>query len=356
MAYHQRVIPGQPDWKAEVRQRIMGNLEDILRDAHFVYTTKISESRFSSAEAREQYRREYDHEVNTLRNIAEAEVAAAIQREDRERRLAEEAGLYSTENLNRAFVEEQTFILNTIRGQVSTHAPLVQDNEGSIFLEGSSDTARPNFKSGLIPHVPSTCVDVAEQMAGGRREQHAHQQEQYRQRAEEILERKRRERAERRELEVRSQTNFTPMTSCSSSNTSAASDQEKPEDNAPMSEEDVINLMVFHDQQWTFVSSLPHLQWSDFPWPCLTFSGPKRMEDLTPEALGGYVNAQFNIHQNRAIVKEHLKNLIRRWHPDRFEVKYLSRIPDPFERETVRDGAGIVARILNDLLGKWNDP
>ncbi|KAF8965777.1 hypothetical protein BDZ97DRAFT_1658520 [Flammula alnicola] len=122
-----------------------------------------------------------------------------------------------------------------------------------------------------------------------------------------------------------------------------------------MSEEDVENLVIFHHQQWTWILTLPHIQWADFPWPLLSFSSPRRVEDLTLEAVAEYVFAPLTIHQDRALVKDRLKDLIRRWHPDRFEIKYLARVADLHEREMVREGAGIVARILNDLLGKWND-
>ena len=43
---------------------------------------------------------------------------------------------------------------------------------------------------------------------------------------------------------------------------------------------------------------------------------------------------------------------IRQWHPDRFEVKYLRRMEDEREREMVKEGAGMVVRWLNEMLGR----
>ena len=79
------------------------------------------------------------------------------------------------------------------------------------------------------------------------------------------------------------------------------------------------------------------------------------MEDLTLETVADYVFAPLRLHHDRGMSKERLKEIIRRWHPDRFEVKYLALVTDLREREMVREGAGMVVRFLNDLLGKWND-
>jgi len=122
-----------------------------------------------------------------------------------------------------------------------------------------------------------------------------------------------------------------------------------------LSEEEYVNLVIFHDQQWDWITTLPHLQWTDFPWPVLSFSNGTKKEDLTLEGVADYVFAPLRLHHDRAMSKERLKEIIRRWHPDRFEVKYLARVADLHEKESVREGAGMVVRFLNDLLGKWND-
>ena len=352
-------------WKNEIRERIMKNLEDLLHDAQLDYLRRVSESRLTTIEARDKLFAEYNRGVETLRNIAEEEIKAEIGREERERNL----GATTSGDVDQAFVEEQIAILKSIRGQSKVAQQegrhvAADDCNKTHMRQGSSSRPLvsepiPTGSTSMIYSPTTVRQDIetpAERDTRLKREKQAKQQEEYRRKAEEIQERKKRERLQREERESAGQLQFTETMSCSSSssNTTATPEQEKPDGIPSMSEDDVINLMIFHDQQWTWISSLPHLQWSDFPWPCLSFAGPKRKEDLTPEAIGEYLHAQFNIHQDRAIVKEHLKNLIRRWHPDRFEIKYLSRIADLHERDTVRDGAGIVTRILNDLLGKWN--
>jgi hypothetical protein len=363
MAHILSSADGASIWKTEIRERVMKNLEDLLHDAQLDYLRRVSESRLTTVEARAKLFAEYNREIKMLRNTAEEEVEAEISRGERERNL----GTTMSGDLDHAFVAEQFAILKAIRSQpTESHHVATGDYKKTHFRQGSSsrpldaEPPRTTEFAALIHSstlVHSDSESPAQRDARLAREKHAKQQADYRKRAEEIQERKRRERQEREEREWAGQLQFVETMSCSSasSNTTIASEQEKPDGNAQsMGEDEVINLMIFHDQQWTWISSLSHLQWSDFPWPCLSFAGPKRKEDLTPEAIGEYVHAQYNIHQDRTIVKEHLRNLIRRWHPDRFEIKYLSRIADLHERDTVRDGAGIVTRVLNDLLGKWN--
>ncbi|KAF9531238.1 hypothetical protein CPB83DRAFT_809636 [Crepidotus variabilis] len=357
-------------WKVGIRQRVMQNLEDMLQDAHRAYLQKISENTYATAEVRQQLHTEYNQSVQALRYIAEEEVKAEIDREEEERDLMAQTNFDAPAEFDQEFVLEQAKMLATIRAQASVrpHA-IAMDGDGplnasSLFEQGSSsrplDTSRQRSGSTTAATSVSSIVlkeDIpetsADREARVRREQHEQQQEDFRRRAEEIRERKRRQRIEKAEQGYATSDTSQESISCSSSNTSA-SDSDKV---APprMSEEEVINLMIFHDQRWSWISSLSHLQWADFPWPCLTFSPPKSKDALTLEAVAEYIYAQYNIHRDRNVVKEHLKNLIKRWHPDRFEIKYLSRIADLHERDTVREGAGAVARILNDLLEKWND-
>ena len=58
----------------------------------------------------------------------------------------------------------------------------------------------------------------------------------------------------------------------------------------------------------------------------LSFSNGTKKEDLTLEGVADYVFAPLRLHHDRAMSKERLKEIIRRWHRrDRFEVKYLPR-------------------------------
>ena len=52
--------------------------------------------------------------------------------------------------------------------------------------------------------------------------------------------------------------------------------------------------------------------------------------------------------------KDRIKDQMKKWHPDRFETKYLPRVQDRW-KETVKQGAGNVTRHLGDLLRKENE-
>jgi len=66
------------------------------------------------------------------------------------------------------------------------------------------------------------------------------------------------------------------------SSTSTMSDNSDPypSPHGPLSDEDTIKLLIFHDQQMSRIAEYTSLQWSDCPWPILSFAGPKNSSDL----------------------------------------------------------------------------
>jgi len=351
-------------WKTLIRDRVMKDLEVMLEETDAAFERKTTEQPPVSADIRRRQRVEYHREIQKLQNAAEARIKAEIEREEKERKKnADKENAWSLDGeIPQAVVDEQRAILR----EIYNSAQLVEEHNDAHFEQGSSSrpsdspeepsspvSSTPNSPSGLYAPRPIQAIKVpspADLEARARAERHARQQKEFHRRAQTILMRKQQERRWNNQLDW-------VETRSSSSSTTSVSDQETPskEPNPPMSEEDVVNLVIFHDQQWEWISTLPHLEWTDFPWPVLSFESPGGNDDLTPEAVKEYIFAPLTIHRDSAIVKDRLKDLIRRWHPDRFEVKYLARIADLHERETIRDGAGVVARILNDLLGKWND-
>jgi len=112
-----------------------------------------------------------------------------------------------------------------------------------------------------------------------------------------------------------------------------------------MSKEEVTKLFEAHRNQWDKIQTLGSLIWEDFPWPL--FKRPKSPDDLTSLAITSYMLS--SIHPQERATKERIKDNIRRWHPDRFNSQLLPKVKES-ERERVSEGAGLVARILNDLL------
>jgi hypothetical protein len=87
-----------------------------------------------------------------------------------------------------------------------------------------------------------------------------------------------------------------------------------------------------------------HLAFEDIPWP-LTVP-PSSVEDITPEVIAGFLLSPAH---SRAIgIKERLRSAQLRWHPDRFR-RLLPRV-DESDKAAVEEGAGIVARCLNELM------
>lgn len=376
-------------WKIQLRERIMKSLEVMLQGAHIAYQNKLAEVPSTAHEARYRLQLEYTQDLKNLRSYADEELRLEIAREEQERRWCLQSVVQQPEVdegddggggdavavWKKNVVHDQVMILNAIKnqtGRMDGHAT------GGLFQQGSSTKPIPSYSSlsSKLPYHHSSSDRPSEQqriqtnqtelVAADlevclRIEKQTKQQEEFRKRAEAIQLRKKMERGWDSYPESLSSSSSTSSSDQESStttdNTSAYSASASPtsEPVSRLSEEEFINLVIFHDQQWDWITTLPHLQWTDFPWPVLSFSGPTRMEDLTLEAVADYVFAPLRLHHDRTMSKERLKEIIRRWHPDRFEVKYLARVVDLDEREMVREGAGMVVRFLNDLLGKWND-
>jgi len=118
-----------------------------------------------------------------------------------------------------------------------------------------------------------------------------------------------------------------------------------------LSKEDVLQLFATHERQWAALPNLEELRWHSFPWP--VWKPPKDPEDLTSIHVGAYVLSQYYPGEKSKSSKDRIKEHIRRWHPDRFETKYLPKVKQE-DREKVKEGAGVVARVLNEMLTRSN--
>ena len=87
------------------------------------------------------------------------------------------------------------------------------------------------------------------------------------------------------------------------------------------------------------------------PWPVL--KTPSHPEELTAGAIGAFVLSPA--HSGEKGHRDRLKEQLLRWHPDRFESKWLSKVQDPGEKELVRRAAGQVVRGLDELMAQENN-
>jgi hypothetical protein len=372
-------------WKSQLQERFTKSLEVMLQGALIAYENKLAELPSTAHEARYKLQLEYTQDQKNLKSYADEELKFAIAKEEKERRwciqsvqqqqlkltLDDQGGDDDAVALwKQNVVQSQVMILNAIKNKTHHTDGLFQQGSSSKPLSSYGTSSSSNF----LYHHPSDVSNernISDIQKGQtqlvatdfesrlRIERHEKQQQEFKKRAEEIQQRKRRERgwdSYPESLSSSSSTSSDQESSTTTDNTSVYSPSPPtPDVVSRLSEEEYESLVIFHDQQWDWIDTLPHLQWADFPWPVLSFSNPTQKEDLTLEAVADYVFAPLRLHHDRAMSKERLKEIIRRWHPDRFEVKYLTRVVNLHEREMVREGAGMVVRFLNDLLGKWND-
>lgn len=106
---------------------------------------------------------------------------------------------------------------------------------------------------------------------------------------------------------------------------------------------------AMYESAWTALKDRPVLFFRSIPWPVLR--QPSDVEDLTANAIGAFILSP--VHSGDKSARDRLKEQLLRWHPDRFESKWLSKV-DGEEKEVVRRGAGQVVRGLNELMAREN--
>jgi hypothetical protein len=119
-----------------------------------------------------------------------------------------------------------------------------------------------------------------------------------------------------------------------------------------LTKEDVVRIFERHEEQWKSIPTKDDLQWHNFPWPML--KTPANMGEMTYSAIHGYLLSPHYPEKDRP-QKDRIKDHIKRWHPDRFETKLLPKVMEE-DQEKVKEGAGVVVRILNELLTRSNGP
>jgi hypothetical protein len=87
------------------------------------------------------------------------------------------------------------------------------------------------------------------------------------------------------------------------------------------------------------------LTFAAMPWPML--NPPSEPDDITRKAISNFILS--NYHSTSKTRKERLREALLKWHPDRFESRFLQKVPEGIERERVREGVGNVIRSLNEL-------
>ncbi|KAI5115845.1 hypothetical protein M0805_004833 [Coniferiporia weirii] len=105
-----------------------------------------------------------------------------------------------------------------------------------------------------------------------------------------------------------------------------------------------------YEYAWATLKDRPVLYFRTMPWPVL--KSPMSVKELTANAIGAFVLSPA--HSSDKSARNRLKEQLRRWHPDRFESKWLSKAS--VEEEAVRQGASKVVCILNELMAMESNP
>jgi hypothetical protein len=123
---------------------------------------------------------------------------------------------------------------------------------------------------------------------------------------------------------------------------------------------EIANAWEMYESRWALFSSSPPeiVRLHDLPWPVTSvFAIPHRMAGktfslthmLSQDAVSTFLLSAH--HSGDKARKQRLHEALLRYHPDRCEGRWLERIPEVGgERETVREAAGVVARIMGRLL------
>lgn len=87
------------------------------------------------------------------------------------------------------------------------------------------------------------------------------------------------------------------------------------------------------------------LTYTSIPWPVA--AEPFYPSTLTPERMAGFILS--TVHSPTKSGMERIREAMKLWHPDKFEGKFMDSIV-PADRAVVREGLGVVARGLIELM------
>jgi len=118
-----------------------------------------------------------------------------------------------------------------------------------------------------------------------------------------------------------------------------------------LSREELSRLYENHENKWRQLrdSEINNLGWNSFAWP--VFKRPSEPEEMTTVAISAYVLSNYAPDAETKTPKDRIKDHLKRWHPDKFESRILHRVVEE-EREKVKTGAGVVVRVLNEMLNR----
>ena len=128
-------------------------------------------------------------------------------------------------------------------------------------------------------------------------------------------------------------------------------DNNDRENNPPPMRPDssVVAAWSAYEQEWAELSDKAlqqPLRWSDIPWP--TVNVPANLADgIDAEKVALFILSPS--HSYGVGDMERLRVALRRWHPDRFEGRWLSNCAE-YDKEEIMGTVRFIARCLTDLM------
>lgn len=115
---------------------------------------------------------------------------------------------------------------------------------------------------------------------------------------------------------------------------------------------DIDRQFFLYDGKWAELKGqgeLPPLGFANLPWP--VFGPVERPSDITYARLREFVSHPRRKGMDGKSWKDRVRMDVLKWHPDKFDAKVLGRVVE-WEREAVAETAGVVARLLMQMMGE----
>lgn len=90
------------------------------------------------------------------------------------------------------------------------------------------------------------------------------------------------------------------------------------------------------------------LEFAEIPWPIYHTPARAPEEEFTKETITAFLLAGLD-EEDKKGRKDVLRETFLRYHPDKFEGRFMRRVKDE-DKERVRETIGQISRVLNHLL------
>ncbi|KZS86601.1 hypothetical protein SISNIDRAFT_420711 [Sistotremastrum niveocremeum HHB9708] len=109
----------------------------------------------------------------------------------------------------------------------------------------------------------------------------------------------------------------------------------------------IIDAFQDYVARWQGLNAHTTIRFATIPWPVLNDKLVTSPEQLTSTLIAAFLLSPH--HSGDKSRKDRIKAELLRWHPDRFEGRYLAKVVES-DKENVKAAVGEVARCLSDLL------